>query len=168
MLPCTVPTDGPATLKYGPWVHLGQIVQPAEEIGDGFRTRHVRPLPVPLTADWYYPKCQSGGWVRWRSFFGCPGHHATTTSRIDSIHKPMSTLSIRLPKSIHQHAKRLARDEGISVNQLVSSALAEKLSALDAERYLNERAERGRKVDINAILAKTPMVKPEPHDRIPE
>ncbi len=80
----------------------------------------------------------------------------------------MSTLSVRLPKSIHQHAKRLARDEGLSVNQLVSSALAEKLSALDAERYLNERAERGKKVDIEAILAKTPTVEPEPNDRIPE
>ena len=80
----------------------------------------------------------------------------------------MSTLSIRLPNSIHQHAKRLARDEGISVNQLVSSALAEKLSALDAERYLNERAERGKKVDISAILAKIPAVKPELHDRISE
>ena len=80
----------------------------------------------------------------------------------------MSTLSIRLPNSIHQHAKRLAQDEGISVNQLVSSALAEKLSALDAERYLNERAERGRKVDIGAILAKIPAVEPEPGDRIPE
>ena len=80
----------------------------------------------------------------------------------------MSTLSIRLPNSLHQHAKRLARDEGVSVNQLVSSALAEKLSALDAERYLNERAERGKKVDIDAILAKVPSVEPEPHDRIPE
>ncbi len=80
----------------------------------------------------------------------------------------MSTLSVRLPKSIHQHAKRLARDEGISVNQLVSSALAEKLSAIDAERYLNERAERGSKVDIDAILAKTPTVEPEPNDRILE
>jgi hypothetical protein len=80
----------------------------------------------------------------------------------------MSTLSIRLPNSLHQHAKRLARDEGVSVNQLVSSALAEKLSALDAERYLNERAERGRKVDIDAILAKVPSVEPEPRDRIPE
>ena len=80
----------------------------------------------------------------------------------------MSTLSIRLPNSIHQHAKRLARDEGVSVNQLVSSALAEKLSALDAERYLSERAERGKKVDIDAILAKIPLVEPEPHDRIPE
>ena len=80
----------------------------------------------------------------------------------------MSTLSIRLPNSIHQHAKRLARDEGVSVNQLVSSALAEKLSALDAERYLSARAERGKKVDIDAILAKIPSVEPEPHDRIPE
>ena len=80
----------------------------------------------------------------------------------------MSTLSIRLPNSIHQHAKRLAQDEGISVNQLVSSALAEKLSALDAERYLNERAERGRKVDIGAILAKIPAAEPEPGDRNPE
>jgi hypothetical protein len=80
----------------------------------------------------------------------------------------MSTLSIRLPNSIHQHAKRLARDEGVSVNQLISSALAEKLSALDAERYLSERAERGRKVDIDAIFAKIPSVEPEPQDRIPE
>jgi len=79
----------------------------------------------------------------------------------------MSTLSIRLPNSLHQHAKRLAESEGISVNQLVSSALAEKLSALDAERYLLERAERGRNVDIDAILAKVPDVEPEEHDRLP-
>jgi hypothetical protein len=80
----------------------------------------------------------------------------------------MSTLSIRLPKSLHQHAKRLARDEGVSVNQLVSSALAEKLSALDAERYLKERAERGKDVDIGAILAKVPDVEPEEGDRVEE
>lgn len=80
----------------------------------------------------------------------------------------MSTLSVRLPNSIHQHAKRLARNEGVTVNQLVSSAVAEKLSALDAERYLRERAKRGKKVDIDAILAKVPAVEPEPHDRMPE
>ena len=80
----------------------------------------------------------------------------------------MSTLSIELPDSIHEHAKRLARDEGVSVDQLVSSALAEKLSALDADRYLNERAERGKKTDIDAILAKIPLVEPESNDRIPE
>jgi hypothetical protein len=79
----------------------------------------------------------------------------------------MSTLSIRLPASIHEHAKRLARAEGVSVNQLVSSALAEKLAAIDAERYLRERAERGRQVDIDAILAKIPNVEPEAQDQLP-
>ena len=78
----------------------------------------------------------------------------------------MSTLSIRLPNSLHQHAKRLAQTEGIAVNQLVSSALVEKLSALDAKRYLNERAKRGREVDINAILAKVPDTEPEPENRV--
>lgn len=78
----------------------------------------------------------------------------------------MSTLSIRLPNSIHLHAKRLARAEGVSVNQLVSSALAEKLAAIDAERYLRERAERGQKVDIDAILAKVPHVAAEPGDEL--
>jgi hypothetical protein len=59
----------------------------------------------------------------------------------------MGTLSIRLPNSPHQ---RLAEREGISINQLVSSALAEKLSALDAERYLRERA------DVVAALRSMP------------
>jgi predicted transcriptional regulator len=78
----------------------------------------------------------------------------------------MSTLSIRLPNSIHQHAKRLAMDEGVSMNQLISSALAEKLSALDTERYLNARARRGMDVDIDAILTKIPFTEPDPRDRV--
>ena len=78
----------------------------------------------------------------------------------------MSTLSIRLPNSIHRHAKRLAIDEGISINQLISSALAEKLSALETERYLNERARRGSSVDIDSILAKVPLTEPDPSDRV--
>jgi len=78
----------------------------------------------------------------------------------------MSTLSIRLPNSIHTHAKRLALDEGISINPLSSSALAEKLSALDTEGYLNERALRDIAVDIDSILAKIPLTEPDPQDRI--
>jgi len=39
----------------------------------------------------------------------------------------MSALSIRLPESLHKNAKIFALQEGISVNQLISTALAEKL-----------------------------------------
>ena len=48
----------------------------------------------------------------------------------------MSALSIRLPECLHKHAKAFASQEGISVNQLISSALAEKLSALATQDYL--------------------------------
>ncbi|AHF91148.1 CopG family transcriptional regulator [Opitutaceae bacterium TAV5] len=78
----------------------------------------------------------------------------------------MSTLSIRLPNSIHQHTRKLAREEGVSINQFISSAVAEKLAALDTERYLAERARRGSKVNIRRILAKIPDVTPGEQDRL--
>ena len=48
----------------------------------------------------------------------------------------MSALSLRLPNSLHGRARELAQREGVSINQLVSSALAEKMSALLTEEYL--------------------------------
>ncbi len=48
----------------------------------------------------------------------------------------MSTLSIRLPKSVHEQVKALARAEGISVNQFIALAVAEKIAALQTVNYL--------------------------------
>lgn len=73
----------------------------------------------------------------------------------------MSTLSLRLPNSIHRHAKRLAEVEGISINQLISSALAEKLSAIDTERYLAERAAKASAAKFRRVLAKVPKNAPD-------
>jgi hypothetical protein len=50
----------------------------------------------------------------------------------------MSALSLRLPHSLHERARTLARREGISINQLISTALAEKMSALLTEEYFRE------------------------------
>src|SRR4051794_11227712 len=58
----------------------------------------------------------------------------------------MSTTSLRLPDSLHERARELAEKENISINQLVTLALAEKVSALMTEEYLGERARRGSKV----------------------
>jgi hypothetical protein len=46
----------------------------------------------------------------------------------------MSTLSVRLPHSIHKHSKEIARKEGVSINQFISSAVAEKVSAILTDR----------------------------------
>lgn len=66
----------------------------------------------------------------------------------------MSTISLRLPESLHEKARELAKQENISINQLVATALAEKLSALMTEEYLQARAKRGSRRKFEAVLRK--------------
>ena len=80
----------------------------------------------------------------------------------------MSTLSLRLPDSLHDELRRLADREGISINQFVASAAAEKLSALRTASYLKERTRRGSRRDFEAVLAKIPDVPPPEYDRMPD
>jgi hypothetical protein len=77
----------------------------------------------------------------------------------------MSALSIRLPESLHKNAKVYASQEGISVNQLISTALAEKLSALATQDYLEQRAARGSRDKFMAAMAQVPDAEPDPMDR---
>lgn len=60
----------------------------------------------------------------------------------------MGALSLRLPESIHRHIREIAKIEGVSINQLISSAIAEKISAIMTEEYLEKRAKRA---DINKM-----------------
>ena len=78
----------------------------------------------------------------------------------------MSALSLRLPESLHRKLADLARREGVSINQLISSAVAEKMSALMTEEYLEERAKRGSRRRFAAVLTKIPDVEPGDNDRI--
>ena len=55
----------------------------------------------------------------------------------------MTVLSLRLPQSLHRQLGDLAAREDVSINQLISSKVAEKMSALMTEDYLNARAVRG-------------------------
>jgi hypothetical protein len=78
----------------------------------------------------------------------------------------MSTLSLRLPQSLHKRARELAKKEGISINQLISSALAEKMAVLMTVEYLEERAKRGSREKFLAVMAKVPDRPPEPFDEL--
>ena len=66
----------------------------------------------------------------------------------------MTTISLRIPDSLHKITRDLAKEEGISINQLITLALAEKVSALATETYLEERAQRGDKAKFLAAMAK--------------
>ncbi|GBD96403.1 MAG TPA: toxin-antitoxin system HicB family antitoxin [Nitrospirae bacterium] len=78
----------------------------------------------------------------------------------------MSALSLRLPDSIHRHIKEIAQKEGVSINQFISSAVSEKISALLTEDYLKSRAKRARKKDFKNILDKVPDREPLPGDEL--
>ncbi len=78
----------------------------------------------------------------------------------------MSTVSVRLPESIHNRVKALARQEKVSINQLITTALAEKLSALDTEAYLKERAKLGARSKFEKALSKVADVESEEFDRL--
>ena len=76
----------------------------------------------------------------------------------------MSTLSVRLPDSVHRNARLYAEREGTSLNQLVATAVAEKLAALGAEEYIRQRAERADNDAFEAALAAVPDVPPREGD----
>lgn len=79
----------------------------------------------------------------------------------------MSTISLRLPDSLHKQVRKLAEQESVSINQLITLALAEKLSALVTEEYLDARAARGSRKRFERAMARVPKVKPVAHDRLP-
>ena len=78
----------------------------------------------------------------------------------------MSTLSLRLPNSLHEQIRRLAKREGISINQFIASATAEKMTALLTEEYLDKRAHRASRKKFQTVLNKVPDVEPENFDKL--
>jgi len=54
----------------------------------------------------------------------------------------ISTYPLRLPRSIRAGVERVSKRDGVSINQFVSIAVAEKLAMLEAETYFTERRAR--------------------------
>jgi hypothetical protein len=79
----------------------------------------------------------------------------------------MSIVQVQIPDSLQKSLCDLASRDGISIDQFISTAIAEKLSALMTENYLIERAKRGNRTKYEAILAKVPDLEPEAYDKIP-
>jgi len=78
----------------------------------------------------------------------------------------VSTISLRLPDSLHESVRNLAKEDNISINQFVTTALAEKMAALTSEKYLSERAEKGSKKKFKAALTKVKNIEPDTSDKL--
>ncbi|MEP6756269.1 MAG: toxin-antitoxin system HicB family antitoxin [Chthonomonadales bacterium] len=83
----------------------------------------------------------------------------------------MSALSIRIPNSLHDELRDIAEKEGVSINQLALSALAEKVAVLrNSDRYnpnlVRERAGKGYRADYVKALDGVPDVPAEDRNKI--
>lgn len=78
----------------------------------------------------------------------------------------MGALNLRLPDSIHRHIKEIAKLEGVSINQFISTAVSEKVSAILTEAYLSARADRAKEGNLKSILDRVPARAPLPEDEL--
>ena len=78
----------------------------------------------------------------------------------------MGALSLRLPESIHRHIREIAKQEGVSINQFISSAVSEKVSAILTEEYIKARAAGADLEMVEHILAKVPERTPLAGDEL--
>ena len=74
-------------------------------------------------------------------------------------------LTLRLPQSLHEKIKELAKADGISINQFLVTA-AEKMSALLTKHYLAQEAAQASRTDFLKVMRAVPDVEPEAFDRL--
>ena len=75
---------------------------------------------------------------------------------------------LQLPASLKETAARLAKEDGVSLNQWIVAAVAQKIGAVEtAEVFLRERAADAREGDLSRYLERAPDAPPEPGDELP-
>lgn len=78
----------------------------------------------------------------------------------------MTALTIRLPDSVHSKIKELAARDGVSVNQFIASAAAEKMASVMTLDFLRAEAAQGRRKDYLSVLDQAPDGPPVEGDEI--
>jgi hypothetical protein len=78
----------------------------------------------------------------------------------------MNTISLQLPNSIYRKLIEMAKHDGVSLNQFIAVAAAEKLSAMETVEYLRKRAKRSSEQAFENALSEIPDVEPEEYDRL--
>ncbi len=79
-----------------------------------------------------------------------------------------ATYPLKLPNSIKAAATRLAKEDGVSLNQWIASAVAQKVGAVEtAADFFRQRAGNARPEDLHAFLAQASNRTPDPGDEQP-
>jgi hypothetical protein len=79
----------------------------------------------------------------------------------------MSNYPLRLPEHVMAEARQLAEQDGTSLNQFLSSLIAERVGELRATADIQARAARANPDAARAILARAPDRTPLAGDELP-
>jgi hypothetical protein len=78
-----------------------------------------------------------------------------------------SAYPLKLPTSVKTAAAQLAKADGVSLNQFIAAAVAEKIGSMrSAETFLVERASRAKPRDLLRYLRKAPKTAPASGDEL--
>jgi hypothetical protein len=79
-----------------------------------------------------------------------------------------ATYPLKLPASIKAAAARLAKEDGVSLNQWIATAVAQKVGVVEtAAAFFRQRAERAKPDELERIMQRVPDVPVEPEEMIP-
>lgn len=77
----------------------------------------------------------------------------------------MGAINIKVPDSLLKHAQEMAEAEELTIEQIISSALAEKMAAWMTVEYLQKRAARDSREKFEQAMDKVPDVAPDAQDQ---
>jgi hypothetical protein len=76
-----------------------------------------------------------------------------------------ATYPLKLPLSIKKAAQRLAKEDGVSLNQWIAAAVAEKVGVVEtAADFFRKRAGKATGEGLMKFLRTAPRLAPEPED----
>jgi len=74
---------------------------------------------------------------------------------------------LKLPHSIKRAAERLAKEDGVSLNQWIAAAVAEKIGVIDtAAEFFKKRAGKAKGHGLMKFLRNAPNVQPDAEDEL--
>ena len=83
-------------------------------------------------------------------------------------YKQNKTYPLRLPQGLRRAVSEYAKQEGTSMNQFISMAVAEKLSAINTEEFFKKRADRADMADFWKLMNRVGGQPPQADDALPE
>jgi hypothetical protein len=82
--------------------------------------------------------------------------------------KDTSVYPLRLPRSLKNEVARLSLQDGTSINQFVSAAVAAKVAAMETAQFFQDRQSRADFKAFDRIMKRRGGEPPIPGDELPE